>query len=301
MTNSLKLFNSSEFGEMRTYRGPKSGDVWFCLADVCKALGIKNPRDAKTTLTDRGLILLNIRDLDNTLTISEGIPTEDLDNTVATTDGTPTEDLESTLHSMEETPKKDLGGNPNMTFIDEGNLYQVIFQSRKPNAAKFREWVCYEVLPSIRNHGVYMTTETIAEVLKNPDLIIGMATELKKEQEARKKLQETVNKNKPKVEYADAILESEGSILIKELALWLQKNGIKIGQLKLYEWMRENDYTYKEGEMKNLPKQKWIEKGYFTLKKSKYTKDNNVMTSTTAKITEKGQQYFIEKFRSQTA
>lgn len=65
--------------------------------------------------------------------------------------------------------------------------------------------------------------------------------------------------------------------------------------------MRENGYTYKEGEMRNLPQQKWIEKGYFTLKKSKYIKENNVMTSTTAKITEKGQQYFIEKFRSQTA
>ena len=271
MSDSLKLFNSSEFGEMRTYRDPKSGEVWFNLNDVCKALELTNPSIVKKTLTNKGLISLNVRELGGTLSNTYG------------------------------TPAKDLGGNPNMTFIDEGNLYQVIFQSRKPNAAKFREWVCYEVLPSIRNHGVYMTTETIAEVLKNPDLIIGMATELKKEQEARKKLQETVNKNKPKVEYADAILESEGSILIKELALWLQKNGIKIGQLKLYEWMRENDYTYKEGEMKNLPKQKWIEKGYFTLKKSKYTKDNNVMTSTTAKITEKGQQYFIEKFRSQTA
>ena len=286
MSDSLKLFNSSEFGEMRTYRDPNTGDVWFCLADVCKALDIKNLGNVKAALTNKGLISLNKRELDNNIHTMDVIPTEDLDNTVTNSYGIPTEEMR---------------GNPNMTFIDEGNLYQVIFQSRKPNAAKFREWVCYEVLPSIRNHGVYMTTETIAEVLKNPDLIIGMATELKKEQEARKKLQETVNKNKPKVEYADAILESEGSILIKELALWLQKNGIKIGQLKLYEWMRENDYTYKEGEMKNLPKQKWIEKGYFTLKKSKYTKDNNVMTSTTAKITEKGQQYFIEKFRSQTA
>ena len=264
MSDSLKLFNSSEFGEMRTYCDPKSGEVWFCLADVCKALDIKNFGNVKASLTSKGLISLNKRELDNN------------------------------IHTMDVIPTEEMRGNPNMTFIDEGNLYQVIFQSRKPNAAKFREWVCYEVLPSIRNHGVYMTTETIAEVIKNPDLIIGMATELKK-------LQETVNKNKPKVEYADAILEAEGSILIKELALWLQKNGIKIGQLKLYEWMRENDYTYKEGEMKHLPKQKWIEKGYFTLKKSKYTKDNNVMTSTTAKITEKGQQYFIEKFRSQTA
>ena len=51
MSDSLKLFNSSEFGKMRTYRDPKSGEVWFCLVDVCKALDIKNPSDAKTTLT----------------------------------------------------------------------------------------------------------------------------------------------------------------------------------------------------------------------------------------------------------
>lgn len=255
--NTLKIFNSNEFGEMRTYRDPKSGEVWFCLADVCKALDLSNPSKVAGDLPDG-------------LTISYPI-------------------FDS------------LGREQNATFVNESGLYRTIFKSRKEKALRFQDWVCSEVLPSIRNHGVYMTTETIAEVLKNPDLIIGMATELKKEQEARKKLQETINKNKPKVEYADAILEAEGNILIKELALWLQKNGIKIGQLKLYEWMRENDYTYKEGEMKNLPKQKWIEKGYFTLKKSKYTKDNNVMTSTTAKITEKGQQYFIEKFRSQTA
>lgn len=257
MVDNLKLFNSNEFGEMRTYSDPKSGEVWFNLNDICKALEIANPWNVKARLED------------------------DLCQTEAILDS--------------------LGRTQNATFVNESGLYEVILRSDSPKAKPFRKWVCSEVLPSIRNHGVYMTTETIAEVLKNPDLIIGMATELKKEQEARKKLQETVNKNKPKVEYADAILESEGSILIKELALWLQKNGIKIGQLKLYEWMRENDYTYKEGEMKNLPKQKWIEKGYFTLKKSKYTKDNNVMTSTTAKITEKGQQYFIEKFRSQTA
>ena len=109
MVDSLKLFNSNEFGGMRTYRDPNTGDVWFCLADVCKALDLMNPRKVKTTLTERGLILLNMRDLDNTVTNSYG------------------------------TPAKDLGGNPNMTFIDEGNLYQVIFQSRKPKKKRIRD------------------------------------------------------------------------------------------------------------------------------------------------------------------
>ena len=42
MVDNLKLFNSNEFGGMRTYSDPRTGEVWFCLADVCKALDIKN-------------------------------------------------------------------------------------------------------------------------------------------------------------------------------------------------------------------------------------------------------------------
>lgn len=249
----LKLFNSSEFGEMRTCCDPKSGEVWFCLVDVCKALDLSNPRKVAGDLSDD-------------VTISYPI-------------------LDS------------LGRTQNATFVNESGLYRTIFKSRKEKALEFQDWVCSEVLPTIRRTGMYATSD----LLDNPDLAIEIFQQLKLEREEKKKLQATINANKPKVDYADAILEAEGSILIKEMALWLQKNGIKIGQLKLYEWMRENGYTYKEGEMRNLPQQKWIEKGYFTLKKSKYIKENNVMTSTTAKITEKGQQYFIEKFRSQTA
>lgn len=147
-------------------------------------------------------------------------------------------ELDNTLGSSEGIPR----GNPNMTFIDEGNLYQVIFQSRKPNAAKFKEWVCYEVIPSIRKHGAYMTMETIEEVLKNPDLIIGMATELKTEQEARKKLQAEAKVNEPKVKFANALMSSESSILISQLASILTQNGHKIGQNRLFEWLRKNGH-----------------------------------------------------------
>ena len=74
---------------------------------------------------------MNVRDLGGTLSNTYGTPAKDLDNTVTNSYGIPTEDLDSTLTISEGIPTKDLGGNPNMTFIDEGNLYQVIFQSRK--------------------------------------------------------------------------------------------------------------------------------------------------------------------------
>ena len=272
MVDNLKLFNSNEFGGMRTYCDPNTGDVWFNLNDICRALEIKNPSDAKTTLTSKGITTLNVRELGGTLGTTEG------------------------------TPLKDLGGNPNMTFIDEGNLYQVIFQSRKPNAAKFKEWVCYEVLPSIRKHGAYMTSETIEDILKNPDLIIGMATELKTEQEARKKLQAEAKVNEPKVKFANALMSSESSILVNQMASILTQNGHKIGQNRLFEWLRKNDYLHENTESRNLPKQKWIEKGYFEIKTSVYF-DNKAMalkTKSTPKITMKGVEHILSVFDNET-
>lgn len=250
MSKGLNTFNSCEFGEMRTYSDPRTGEIWFNLTDVCKALGSSNPTLLKRRLED---------DLYQIYPISDS-----------------------------------LGRQQDATFVNESGLYEVILRSDSPKAKPFRKYVCSEVLPTIRRTGMYATSD----LLDNPDLAIEIFQQLKAEREQKKKLQEKINADKPKVAYADAILESKGSILIKEMALWLQKNGVKMGQLKLYAWMRENGYTYSEGEMKNLPQQKWIEKGYFTMKKSKYTKDNSIMTSTTAKITEEGQKYFLNLFKN---
>ena len=52
MSDSLKLFNSNEFGKMRTYCNPKSGEVWFNLNDICNALETSNPTLLKRRLED---------------------------------------------------------------------------------------------------------------------------------------------------------------------------------------------------------------------------------------------------------
>ena len=41
------------------------------------------------------------------------------------------------------------GGIQKMNFRSEPNLYKLIFQSRKPEAEKFADWVKSEVLPAI--------------------------------------------------------------------------------------------------------------------------------------------------------
>lgn len=49
------------------------------------------------------------------------------------------------------------GGHQKLIFIDEGNLYRLVIKSRKSEARKFEDWVCDEVLPTIRKTGKYET------------------------------------------------------------------------------------------------------------------------------------------------
>lgn len=54
-----------------------------------------------------------------------------------------------------------------VNVVNESGLYALIFQSRKPAAKKFRKWVTSEVLPTIRNTGMYVTekkTDSTQEV-----------------------------------------------------------------------------------------------------------------------------------------
>lgn len=185
------------------------------------------------------------------------------------------------------------GGMQNATFIDEGNLYQVIFQSRKPNAARFKEWVCYEVLPSIRKHGAYMTQDILNDMLTNPDTLITLLTNIKEERMRRKAAEVTIETNRPKVEYADRCLAATNGMTVGQFSKILQKNGYDTGERRLFQWLRANKYIYRKGK-NNLPYQKWMKKGYFEVKKSVYTCMDEEKTTLTPMITEKGQMFLLD-------
>ena len=59
-----------------------------------------------------------------------------------------------------------LGRVQSATFINEPNLYKVIFQSRKAEAEQFQDWVYEEVLPQIRKTGKYEVTKDPLEIMK---------------------------------------------------------------------------------------------------------------------------------------
>lgn len=193
------------------------------------------------------------------------------------------------------------GGTQQMKFIDEGNLYRLIVRSKLPTAEKFERWVFDEVLPSIRQHGGYLTPEKIEEVLLNPDTIIDLAQRLKQANEEKAKLAAKIEADKPKVLFAEALETSSNSILIGELAKLLKQNGVNIGQNRLFERLRNEGYLMKtKDERWNDPTQKALELGLFEIKKRTINSpDGTVRTVKTTKVTGKGQIYFINKYKAE--
>ena len=201
-----------------------------------------------------------------------------------------------------ETPTQ--SGVQPIKYGKEGEVYRLTMKSKLPDAEKFQDWVCDEVLPSIRKHGAYMTNETLEKALTSPDFLIQLATNLKEEKQKRIEAEQKaevakqkIQQDAPKVLFADAVSTSQRSCLVAELAKILQQNGVNIGQNRLFNWMRENGYLCQKGDYYNQPTQKAMKLGLFELKKTSITKpDGSVLVTTTTKVTGKGQIYFVEKF-----
>jgi prophage antirepressor-like protein len=171
--SNIQIFKNEQFGEVRTTF--RDNQPWFCLADLCKVLDIKNVSDCKERLKKDGVVSNEVIDV--------------------------------------------IGRNQQATFINESNLYKVIFQSRKPEAEKFTDWVTSEVLPSIRKHGMYAKNE----LLDNPVLLLEIITKLREEQKAKKELERRnnilmhVNKTYTATEIAKELGFSSAAALNKKL------------------------------------------------------------------------------------
>ena len=190
------------------------------------------------------------------------------------------------------------GGEQNLLYINEPNLYKAIFQSRKESAERFTEWVTSEVLPSIRKNGGYIAgqetlsdEELLSKALMVAQRKIDEKNELIAMQDSR------IQEMRPKEIFADAVSASHTSILIGDLAKLICQNGYQIGQKRLFEWLRENNFLIKSGSSRNMPQQRYVEQGLFEVKESSIQNpDGSVRITRTTKVTGKGQVYFVNKF-----
>lgn len=118
-----------------------------------------------------------------------------------------------------------LGRTQQMKFISEGDVYRLIVRSKLPAAEQFERWLFDEVLPSIRKHGAYVTPTKLEEMIRDPDVMIQLLTELKREQQERARLQvETtrqagvIEEQAERLTYLDEIMRSEGTLTVTQIA-----------------------------------------------------------------------------------
>ena len=249
--NELQVFESAQFGQVRTVQ--KDGEPWFVAADVCRALDVRNNRDALSRLDndEKGVVLTDT-----------------------------------------------LGGNQEMSIVNEPGLYSLVLGSRKPEAKAFKRWITHEVIPSIRRHGAYATDSTIDRIIGDPDFGIRLLGQLKQEREARRALEAQREQDAPKVLFAKSVECSGSEILVGEMAKILKQNGVAVGQNRFFEMLRKDDYLIsRKGMDYNMPTQRSMELGIMRIKETSIThSDGHVTVSKTPKITGKGQIYFVNRY-----
>lgn len=191
-----------------------------------------------------------------------------------------------------------LGGTQELTAVNEPGLYTLILGSRKPVAKQFKRWITHEVIPTIRKTGGYVANDDLflQTYLSHADEQTKLL--FKTTLQTLEKQNKQIETMKPKALFADAVETSESSVLVGELAKILQQNGVKIGQNKLFQWLRENGYLIrKNGESYNLPTQRSMDMGLFEIKKRTVNNpDGSIRVTRTTKVTGKGQVYFVNKF-----
>lgn len=217
------------FGELRVTRN-KKGELFFCLKDVCDSLGLQvNDVVKRVGCTPD----------------SVGVSSEVISRGVAT----------GKFKELQ------------MYFVTEPDLYRCIFQSRKPTARKFQDWVFNEVLPSLRTTGAYVVTkeEDSEEDIIARGLIAAKAA-LARREERIKELEcensqskqvieiqsERIAKDAPKVEYYDQTLAAENMLTTRQIAneLGITANELhnKLQQLKIIfrqsnQWLINKPYS----------------------------------------------------------
>lgn len=287
--NGNLISNSPQFGKIRTSGTPDN--PLFCLADVCKALGLGNPRQVKVRLSDD--VISNDPITDN------------------------------------------LGRSQTATFVNEDGLYDVILDSRKPEARAFRKWITSEVLPAIRRTGGYIPVseaddekvilakavgiyERTVKALQER-VAVSEARTLQLEEKAselRKEARKAANRARrveektealrleaaaaitqskcdaPLVKYAKDVLSSSDSLTLTQVAKQLGLRSV----YALRDWLLARKVLFRQsGEL--LPCAKYADKGFFVFRTYLfYHKNGDKGTSLHIAVTEPGRKFLNELF-----
>lgn len=257
--NEIQIFNSPEFGQIRTVE--VSGTPYFVGKDVAEALGYVDPQKA---------IKMHVYD-DDKLTRQIVVSGQNRNVTVIN---------ESGLYSLILSSKL-----PTAKQFKHWVTSEILPTIRK-HGAYMTEQTLEQALTS-PDFLIKLATQLKAEQEKNREL-----------ESTVKKQGELMERARPLVCFANSVKTANTSILIGELAKILKQNGVNIGQNRLFAWLRDNGYLVsRKGSDYNMPTQKSMELGLFEIKETTINhSDGHISISKTPKISGKGQVYFVNKF-----
>ena len=221
--NQMEIFKNPEFGSIRTLS--RAGKVLFCGTDVATALGYANPRKAVRDHTRCGT------------KCSIGVQTG------KKADGSPA------VQMVE------------MLFIPEGDVYRLIVHSKLPSAERFERWVFDEVLPSIRQHGAYLTREKLWEVATSPEALLKLCSDLLAEREKNAALQADNARLQGKAVYYDLFIDLRHSTNLRTTAKELE-----VPERRFVRFLLERRYVYRTPSGCVLPYAKSANEGLFCVK-----------------------------------
>lgn len=181
-----------------------------------------------------------------------------------------------------------------INIIPESDMYRLTMRSKLPNAEQFQDWVCEEVIPSIRKTSGYIATkpdDTPEEIMARA-LTIAQAT-LEKREERLKKLEADnqqkeakISKLQPKADFADKAFTTDDKVDIGMAAKILK---LGFGRNRLFKKLKEKGVFFSN---RNEPKQRYVDAGYFEMTEKFIERDNHpgfVVTKTL--VTQKGLAY----------
>jgi prophage antirepressor-like protein len=190
-----------------------------------------------------------------------------------------------------------LGRSQQATFINESNLYKVIFQSRKPNAEKFTEWVTGEVLPAIRRDGAFVVNngnETLEELTLRA--LQGLSAAVERQKRTIAEQQKQLELQAPDVAYCNDVLSANNLHNVNTVAVQL---GISANRLNRF--LLDAGWIYRQGGV-YCPSCKIRNKGYAKYHIVPYVNSlGQTMTREHLKWTENGRKAIIELWNNRKA
>lgn len=154
------------------------------------------------------------------------------------------------------------GGEQEMLFIAEGDVYRLITHSKLETADKFERWVFDEVIPSIRKNGGYIAgQETMSDVELMARALIVAQNVIEEKNRQISGLTEENLLMKPKAEYFDDLVDRKLLTNFRDTA-----KEFHLGQKRFIAFLTDNGYAYRDAKGRILPHQKHVDAGLFELK-----------------------------------